>query len=325
MKMIRQLAAVGTTLALLLTPQAISAQQCCPPPDPCMDWCNFCGDWEFGAHALVFNPTVCEFDFATTQNANNRDAVSTVKCQLDWGFRVFGAYLSRCSFIGVSYQWYESKVADSLTGTQLVSRQNDTVNRVKANLRLEYQNVDVRWGKFLHRTCGCAFYLYGNARWVDLKYRRTVQGATTAGFVRTFTQRSKLQGGAVGVGAGADFDLWCDIGIFGDLNLLGVIAERSTRDTQTLIASAGATPATVQFRYGSDTCINPELDFRLGLNYTYTCGCWTFVGEVGYELDYFWEAFAFSNFNAQTGPFSTFRTCEDVGFSGLFFGGRVLF
>lgn len=326
MKRMKQLALIGSALTLLLTTQAANAQQCCPPPeqccDPCMDWCME-GDWEFGAHALVFSPTVCEFDYATTDNASNQDAVSTLQCPLDWGFRVFGTYLSKCSFTGLSYQWYQSTAADSVSAAQLISRQGDRVNRAKAKVRLEYQNVDFRMGKFLHRACGCAFYVFGNARWVDLEYKRVVRGEFTNGNSNTNTQKNKLQGGALGVGAGADFDLWCDIGIFGEANILGVIAERSTADTQRDITTANGTQS-VPIRYGSDTCINPELDFRLGLNYTYTCGCWTVVGEIGYELDYFWNAFAIDDVD-NVGPSSLFRKCEDVGFSGLFFGGRVLF
>lgn len=330
MKTIGNLTAIGSALALLLTTQAATAQQCCPAPepcrDPCMNWCNMDGDWEFGAHALVFTPSGCAFDFATTTVANFRDNISTVGCQLDWGFRVFAAYLSRCSFTGFSYQWFDSKSAASLAAPA-VTRFGQVANVTKASLRLQYQNVDVRMGKFLHRSCGCDFYVFGNARWVDLQYRRTVQGIVNtgqlAGQVQTVNQKSTLQGGALGVGAGAEFDVWCDVGLFGEANILGIIAERSTKDaTFTNVTPAGVA-ATVPFTYASDTCINPELNFRLGLNYTYTCGCWSFVGEVGYEVDYFWNAFAFNQF---TGPAITqFRQCEDVGFSGLFFGGKVLF
>ncbi len=331
MKRMKQLAVIGSTLALLLTTQAANAQQCCPAPepccDPCLDWCNFGGDWEFGAHALIFSPTVCEFDYATTENASNQDSVSTLHCPLDWGFRVFGTYLSKCSFTGLSYQWFQSTAADSVTGVQLVSRQGNQVNRTQAKIRLEYQNVDFRMGKFLHRACGCAFYVFGNVRWVDLEYKRAVRDHLTttgmSGDIEINSQKSKLQGGALGIGTGADFDLWCDVGIFGEANILGVIAERSTTDMQTQTLTTGIT-TNIPSRYGSNTCINPELDFRLGLNYTYTCGCWTVVGEIGYELDYFWNAFAVNNVDS-TGPTSLFRKCEDVGFSGLFFGGRLLF
>lgn len=319
MKRMKQLVVIGSALMLLLTTQAVSAQQCCPAPepccDPCMDWCNFGGDWEFGAHALLFSPSICEFDYATTENASNNDTISTLQCPLDWGFRLFGTYLSKCSFTGLSYQWYQSTSADSVTAPQLVTLRDPAANRVRAKLRLEYQNVDFRMGKFLHRACGCAFYVFGNARWIDLELRRSTKAEAINGSTIDTTQKSTLKGGALGIGTGADFDLWCDIGIFGEANILGVVGERALKDVRAIRSTP---PEADTIRYGSDTCVNPELDFRLGLNYTYTCGCWTVVAELGYEVDYFWNAFSvFNN--------SVFRECEDVGFSGLFFGGRVLF
>ena len=326
-KTLSKIAGVGAVAALLLSVQPAQAQYCRPAEPCCPDWCDMCGTWEIGAHALVFTPVACEYDFATqsTVPTGENFSVATVKCELDWGFRVFGRYLSDCSFFGLSYQWYQSKSARGVTGLDAVRNlANLTAARAEASLRFEYQNVDVSVGKYLHRSCGCNFYVFGNARWVDLSYNRHTRGIDVAGIVLNANEKSTLEGGALGVGVGTEIDLWCDIGLFGSANLLGVIAERSTRR---VFAPAGgaAAPANVQtIRYGSDTCINPEVDFRIGLNYTYQCGCWGFVGEIGYEVDYFWNAFSFPQGNVTT-PTERFRVCEDVGFSGLFFGGRILF
>ncbi len=342
MKM-KQLFGVGAVIALLLSAQPAAAQ-CCPPEpccpdmccDPCTDWCDMCGDWEVGAHALFWTPVTCAYNYAVNAPAVTPAApfagnVSALKCSTDWGFRVFGNYLSDCSFIGLSYQWFESKTADSRTGENLRIKGGGSgtgagvfSGRVTARQTLEYQNLDLRWGKYLHRACGCNFYVFGNARWVDVSYRRSIrQQVLNTSDTRLVTEKSSLEGGALGVGTGADFDLWCDIGLFGEANVLGVIAERSTRN----VNFVDTTPATsVSATYPSDTCINPELNFRLGLNYHYTCGCWTVVGEIGYELDYFWDAFAFPDNGPGLLNDSNFAVkCQNVGFSGLFFGGKILF
>ena len=334
-KLIKTLTRVGAVAALLLTVQPVVAQRCVAPEaccGPCADWCDMCGDWEIGAHALFWTPVTCAYDYvvnspAATPTAPFIGTVSALKCSTDWGFRVFGNYLLDCSFIGLGYQWFKSKTADSRTGADLRIKGGGAVNsgRVAARQTIEYQNVDLRWGQYLHRTCGCNFYLFGNARWVDLSYRRSIrQQVLNTDQIRLVTEKSSLQGGALGVGTGAEFDLWCGIGLFGEANVLGVIAERSTRN----INFIDPNPAqSVSARYPSDTCINPELDFRIGLNYSYTCGCWTFVGEIGYEVDYFWDAVAFPTNTATqlVGPSDWVVVCQNVGFSGLFFGGRVLF
>ena len=331
-KIMKKIAGAGAIAALLLATQPVAAQ-CCPQKekccDPCVDWCDMCGDWEVGAHALYFTPLTCAYDYVVnspTTMASFTGDVSSLKCSADWGFRVFGNYLSDCSFVGLSYQWFESKTAGSRTGTDLRVRGGLEVNdgRVEARQTIEYQNLDFRVGKYLHRACGCNFYLFGNARWVDISYRRAIrQLIQDTDLYRLATEKSDLKGGALGVGTGADFDLWCDIGLFGEANVLGVIAERSTRNVSFVEANRNDT---VSARYPSDTCISPELDFRLGLNYHYTCGCWTFVGEIGYELDYFWDAFSFpSNGTGLLNTDNWARDCQNVGFSGLFFGGRILF
>lgn len=332
MKM-KQLFGVGAAIALLLSAQPVAAQ-CCPQPDmccdPCVDWCDMCGDWELGVHALYFTPVTCQYTYAinsplTVTGDSAAGQASALKCSADWGFRIFGRYMSDCSFIGLSYQWFDSKVTDSRTDERLVIRSGDLRDgKATARQTIEYQNVDVRWGKYLHRACGCNFYLFGNARWIDLSYRRSIalQVRDTNNVV-TVTEKSELQGGALGVGAGAELDLWCDVGLFGEANILGVIAERSTRN----VGYANDDQTTRTASYPSDTCINPEVAFKLGLNYTYTCGCWTVVGELGYELDYFWDAVAFPRTvsgNLLTGS-DWALGCQNVGFSGLFFGGKILF
>lgn len=125
--------------------------------------------------------------------------------------------------------------------------------------------------------------------------------------------------------------MWCNFGLFGDLNVLGVIAQRRTTNVFAPNSSANNENNDTNLRYASDTCINPEIDFKIGVNYTYTCDCISLVGELGYEVDYFWNAFAFPKGSIAGGGgnparfTNRFRRCEDAGFSGLFFGAHIFF
>jgi hypothetical protein len=58
------------------------------------------------------------------------------------------------------------------------------------------------------------------------------------------------------------------------------------------------------------------------------------VGELGYEVDYLWDAVAFPTVNnsdyfgasaLDRNTASFVLRCENIGFSGLFFAGRLLF
>ncbi len=332
---IMKLFGVSVACATLLSAPPVAAQcrpRANPCAEPCMEWLDLCGDWEFGIHALYYSPIACEFDYATTTQSGQGDPVATINCQFGWGVRVFAHYLSDCKFANASYQWFGNTEKRSIDGLGTVRNLSGILAvRAQATVRTEYQNADFRFGQYLYRASGCNLYVFGNARWIDLLRSRYTRAITAAPLVFNANDKSTLEGGAIGIGGGAEFNLWCNVGLFGDLNVLGVIAQRSTR--KVFAPTDGTTNLSnrTQVSYASDTCINPEIDFKIGVNYTYTCDCISLVGELGYEVDYFWNAFAFpkgSIAGGQGNPArftNRFRSCQDVGFSGLFFGGRILF
>ena len=287
---------------------------------PCLAACEFYGNFEVGVHALVFVPMICEYDYATVAATSGNLPVASATCQLDWGFRLFGRYLSDCSFAHLSYQWYESKVTDSAGAPFTIFRGGFVAQRGTAQLHLEYQNFDVRVGSYLHRSSCYRSFVFGNVRWIDLDYRRTVRPNDGTGNVQRLNEKSDFEGAALGVGAGLELDLPCSFGLFGEANLLGVFAQRSATN---VLTDNGGNRAPV--KYETDDCISPEMAWRFGLSYTYICGFLEIQGEVGYEFDYFWKAIAFPQRLTEGQQFleGRFRRCEDVGFSGLFFGLRL--
>jgi Legionella pneumophila major outer membrane protein precursor len=336
---IRDLIGVGTAVASLFASQPVVAGElpipCClviRPP------CDLCGEWAVGAHARYLAPIACPYGYAQTvvqEFPPSFDALSgrvqIVPCRPDWGFRVFGNYLKDCLFVGVSYQWFQATATKSVVADLLVIRGGGLTGPGKGTgqMAVEYQNVDVRAGTYFLRGCASTLYLYGNARWVDLSHRRTARlTVLTTGATQRIQEKSQLQGGAIGLGAGGEFDIWCGLGGFIDGNILGVIGSRSLKDVEFRGVAPGAPPQIRQEFYPSETCVIPELDFRIGLNYTYVCGCLKLEGEIGYEIDYFWHGSVFpQSINASfTDGFSGPKpVCEDLGFSGLFFGGRLVF
>ena len=289
---------------------------------PCLNSCQLCGDFEVGIHALAFTPMLCEYDFATIADGEGNIPTATVACDLDWGFRVFGRYLSDCSFAHLSYQWYESQATKGVEAPFNTFRGGFLAENGKAELHLEYQNFDVRVGTYLHRGCDCRFFFFGNVRWIDLHYRRTVKPQDGMGTDLLLNEKSDFEGAALGLGAGVELDLPCNFEAFGDANFLGVFAQRSATDVVTNNAGDRAPVS-----YETDDCISPEMAWRLGLSYTYACSWLNIRAEIGYELDYFTKAIAFPQNQTEGRRLlnGRFRQCEDVGFSGLFFGLHLSF
>ncbi len=296
-----------------------------------------CGEWTTGVHALYFTPITSAYGYASTFNAiapgtdTQTGEAQLVPCAADWGFRVVGDYLNDCMFAGVSYQWF------AVTTTRAVTAANIGVlgalitgsGRATGQVGIEYQNVDARVGKHLVRGCVSSFYLYGNGRWVDLSYRRGARTTLTNGGIASSHEKSQLQGGAIGIGVGGEFDIRCGIGAFFDGNVLGVIGKRSLKNVEFQGFNPGFTPQIRRAKYPTETCVLPEVDFRIGINYTYMCGCWEVIGELGYEVDYFWDGSIFPNLTGVDlglgGTREFVPVCQDLGFSGLFFGARLVF
>lgn len=296
-----------------------------------------CGEWTVGARALYFTPITCPFGYASiigpvvpgTDTQQGR--AQLVPCSADWGFRLSGNYFYDSMFVDVSYQWFEVTTSRAVTAANLgvPGALITGAGRATGQVGIDYQRVDVKVGKCLQRGCSSAFYLYGNGRFIYLSHRRALRATLTAGGIASSQEKSELKGGAVGIGVGGEFDISCGFGAFVDGNLLGVIGTRSLKNVEFKQFNPGFTPQINRAEYPSEACVLPEADFRLGITYTYACGCWKVVGEAGYEVDYFWHGSIFPNLIGVDlglgGTREFVPVCQDIGFSGLFFGARLVF
>ena len=324
--------AVGIAVASLLLAQPAAAN----------GW-DICGQWTAGAHALYLTPIACPHAYASAIVLTAAPNVTSlggqaavIPCRADWGFRVFGNYDNDCLFAALSYQWFEVTTTRSISGenVRLQGSTNGGAGRATGQTGIEYQNVDVRVGQSLLRGCGVNLYWYGNARWIDLSYRRSARivFSTANFFPEDVQEKSQLEGSAIGIGFGGELDVWCNFGAFVDGNVLGVIGNRSLRNVRFRGFQQGPSlmnfPIERQESYPSETCVIPEVNFRIGISYTYVCGCWELVGELGYEVDYFWHASVFPDLASNNMVLNSrdfVPVCEDLGFSGLFFGARLIY
>lgn len=289
-------------------------------PAQSMGCCGIDGDLSVGVQALYWKPSHCAYEYARTAAGQGNPSiisVSDIKADYDWGFRALAGYECGCFYSQVSYQWLQ-------TDDQAVANQSEAIglsranDQVRARLFYEYQNVDLRAGQYLHHSGGCHFGVFGNVRWVDLKRNNRVDGFTANGS-SSWTQKARFNGAGLGVGTSGNFCLWEGLNGFGEFNLMGIIGDRKTPTSQTI----PDTGPIVNIRFRSNTCVIPAMDFRVGLDYKFcTCGT-TIALEVGYEMNYYWNAL---EYESPTGVTTTgVRECFDVGFAGPYLGGRITF
>lgn len=317
--------AIALAMGIMLfggTASAQCADQCgnrCGSCDPCWDNCDWCGTFEFGAHALYWGPMASSWAFGQTF-APETINVHSVKADYEWGLRVFGIYTRDCFFAQLSYTWLETRDASNRQSrlfpagfpVQIV------MNGAVAKIDYDYQNVDLRLGQFLHRTTGCQFNLFGNVRWVEIEERRQLTGDSiiAARGPAQLSYEAEFSGIGLGVGAGGEYSLCGPLKAAGTINFMAIIG---SRDNPTNMAQT--TTQSRRVDYHSHTCIIPATEFRVGLSYETTCRCLTTVWEIGYEVDHYWNVLERTSQDAA----ANVRDCIDLGFAGPYFGGRVLF
>ncbi len=318
--------AIALAMGMILFGQTADAQcadRCgnrCGSCDPCWDNCDWCGTFEFGADALYWSPMACSWAYGRLINVG-AISMQSIKPDYEWGLRVFGLYTRNCFFAQLSYTWLETRNAtrrqDLLfpDGFPVATILNGAV----AKLAYDYQNVDLRLGQYLHKTCGCQFNLFGNVRWVEIEERRTLTGdsqVTPAPGPAQLAYKAQFSGVGLGVGSGGEYAICGTLKAFGSINFMAIIGSRDNPTNQ-----AQMTTQARRVDYASHTCVMPATEFRFGLNYETTCRCLTTVWEIGYEVDYYWNAL--ERVSQETG--ANVRNCIDLGFAGPFIGGRVLF
>lgn len=303
-------------------------------PAAALDVCGFCADVEVGADVLYWKPTHCTWNYATLffPDQSNPTNVRTfdLKSDYDFGFRVNVALLRNCLYTQASYLWIKTNddqkarvqpdsvlVISSFTDTLPA---NTSLAQANARQRFTYQNFDIRLGNYLHRSRGCDFHLFANLRWAEIEKEQLLRGTVedTGGnalFGGQLERDFRFYGIGLGVGMGGEFCLFQGFNALGEVGLMGLIGNRKVRRHYFLDPLGEATDTT----YPTQTTVVPAAQFRLAINYSWCTQCATIIAELGYELDYYWNAINFTN--APTWD----RFCEDAGFAGPYAGVQVVF
>jgi len=110
---------------------------------------------------------------------------------------------------------------------------------------------------------------------------------------------------------GASYPLWNGFGIVGWAALNAIVGESKTRVD---LFDDGV--VTGRLRWDRAYVIAPNLNGRLGFLYAYQCGRLSIQGEVGYEIDHYWNAIR----SRPILPENTARRVQDLGFAGPYAG-----
>lgn len=328
--------------SLLISNQAVASS----------NWCDLDGCWELGVEALYWKPCICDWQYGFTKSDSRLSAgvdnhifqdALTVATDYEWGFRILGGYLSHdcCRSLRLDWVYLRSKDSDHAAPNAFIratprnpsapspNTLTPNVQLPVAKLRLEYNRVNLRGAQYLHRGCNLDLYTYVGIRWINIEQTRHVAGLAFVGgaavespddiFTRKGREKSKFDGAGLEFGLGGEYRTRCG------LSLVGLVAPTVTLGERKHHLSANFTEVGFVSNYASRTHCTPGLDFRLGLSYTRECDCAIVVGELGYEMHYYFNTLATIDNWVEDTVEALQSRCINVGFGGPYASLKVRF
>lgn len=307
--------------------------------------------FEIGGSALYWKTIAPSFHYAETfsninaQGQGTQNTLHSVDPGFDWGLRIYA------SFCSATLDWTHYSVRD--TNPTIITpvaspnplsspitfifypRAPDTptgsntaraiVERASATIKNEYDRVNLRWHHCLQSYCSMDLYAYAGVRWFRIRQSQKMEGSRSAIPVPldqpaaffSFSQSAEFNAGAIELGAGGIYCLGCNFDIVGHVGALAALGHRKLN---------GQTISTLEFTTArlldrSNTHFASGIEVQLALRYTQECGCMKLTGELGYELNYYFnpiEIFQLSptydlNFHnidvGYSGPYISLKLC----------------
>jgi Legionella pneumophila major outer membrane protein precursor len=284
-----------------------------------------CGYLTFYGDALYMKPDNSDFPWVKSPLPDPEDAMLTsLVPDYHWGFRLGANYATAtgCSFMDISglYVWGSDHVEKR--GPELIPNVlvGGAVDHVRARFHVDYWNIDLKFGRYFWQGCGLGFYAFVGARYANMEEKPwQVSSIETTAAITTLDIRYKFDGAGPQTGVGAEYCIFRNLNLVGQVSTMGLIGARRTHvGTQNVEGERG------RYCFDRATIISPAVDIRLALNYSLEMCCMIWEAELGWELDHYWNAA--SRFNLFSSADSVFqREVGDVGFSGPYLSFRVGF
>jgi len=250
--------------------------------------------WDLGIQALYLQPTFSgtgDYAAALVNADSNRISLVERDPKWNWGFKLEGSYhFSTGNDLNLNWYHLDGKTrshtvvgaVDFIPGVAVTATNTFSVKPRWDAVNLEFgQHVD--FGEFKN------IRFHGGVQYARIK---TEHGATVVDGVNTyaFAGESKLDGFGPRIGADMSYDFGNGLAMYANGATALLVGESKINESLT-VSTAGATPVLVTGASGSPTRIVPELEAKLGLNYTYAMA----QGDLSLDVGYMWVNY----FNAQ--------------------------
>ncbi len=230
-----------------------------------------------GAEALYWKPCNSSYFYGSIGESDVVQRELTLTPDYDWGFRIYGEVNNSCYFANLEWAYYRGT-------TSAENRRGDPFSAALiqgASQQTRYNKVSLKGGLAICRNIS----VYFGGRWFEITLRQSSRLTASVPVVVDGRQSTtNISAGGVEAGIRAYTDIWCGFGLEMRLGVIGAVGQQDHTLTELLNQS-------IQRKdLHSQTLCLSALEVRAALSYRYECGrCWI-QGEIGYEMDYYFDA-----------------------------------
>jgi len=295
------------------------------------------GVWSIGLEALYMEPTNADFQYAQVSNGaspTSTQSNKSVNSSHDWGGTIDVAYMFPGSSRDVKLSYTHLHMDDNSANTNIVGQPTassitnpftdrttigplgDLSDYEHANgtSDYDYDSIDLVFGQWIRIGERVDMHPFGGLRWSQIDEHD--KGIYTA--VNGNRAIGKIKSDFSGIGPRAGLDAAVHVG--SGVSIVGTVgASLLVGDIDTKITNRNYVDGTADtgFTYKNDenAHVIPELDARLGINYTYNFDPATALGvELGYQAVNYFDVSDKDFIDAAT-P-NTINNSEDFGYHG---------
>lgn len=219
--------------------------------------------WEFGGQALYLQPSYGDdlrfIGMNIDPQSQNTTHVTTAP-NWSWGFKLEGAYhFNQAEDLNLNWYHFDGKKSRSHPDLVFFNGGASGVNTV--TVKPKWDAVNLEWGKHLNLGEAKNIRLHAGAQYSYIATHITEIGSTDARGNYTASPTAKFQGIGPRLGADLGYNVLGNWSVYAHGATAILIGQSKFKNNYTL--DSGSTPISL-----SKTIVVPEIEGKLGLNYT---------------------------------------------------------